>query len=41
MFRRLIVPIGLCAVVAFAPVLAGDASHKCTMPVQEDRKSVV
>jgi C-terminal processing protease CtpA/Prc len=41
MFRRLIVPIGLCAVVAFAPVLAGDASHKCTMPVQDclDRMS--
>lgn len=32
MFRRLIVAIGFCAAVA--PVVAGDVSKKCTMPLQ-------
>ena len=40
-FSRLVVAIVLCAAVAAGPVVAGDDSKKCTMPLQDclDRMS--
>lgn len=41
MFRRLLVMTVFCAAIAATPVVAGDNSKKCTMPLQDclDRMS--
>ena len=35
MCRRLVLPMLACAVLAAAPVVAGESYKKCTMPLQE------